>query len=231
MTHPPPAAGWYADPWKPANTVRYWNGTQWTPNVQPMPPGSTPVAPQPLPISESEPQPEAGEPLGSSASTQIDIQRDKPPLLKPAFLLAAVLVFLVALVGILRSQIVSSRSPIGAQSAPSTTSSSSAQPGAEVSDTEAGLMKLMFLCLEASVSASMGNPDFRSLTNDDQSEILRDLLAKCGDRYVRRLGDDWTCNSTGCSDGTQGVTWSEASKVWIRVRDELPADMRAPELG
>lgn len=91
-------------------------------------------------------------------------------------------------------------------------------------------MKLMYLCLEASASASMKVPEFQTLTDDDQSEVLRDVLGECGDRYVRRLGADWTCNSTGCTDGTQGMTWSEASKVWIRVRDEMPADMRAPEL-
>lgn len=48
-----PAAGWYADPLRPGDTVRYWNGTAWTQHVQPMPTSADFAGPQSQDLSPS----------------------------------------------------------------------------------------------------------------------------------------------------------------------------------
>src|SRR5271169_4567993 len=61
---PPPAPGWYEDPWN-ANNVRRWDGGQWTGETAskssgPPPPPEPERAPEPAPEPERarEPQPE-----------------------------------------------------------------------------------------------------------------------------------------------------------------------------
>lgn len=204
--------------------VRYWNGRRWTHHVQPMPRNSA--------LTTAEPPehalPEGHKPRETTGSRHLEGRRYNHQPDWPLILVVGGIALAVALVAGVVSYTGSPRGSVRAQASESPTTSPSGEANAEVRDTEAGLMKIMYLCLEASAGALEKNvADIQNLPSDDQADMLQEVLADCGDRYINRLGADWMCNSTGCTNGTHGMTWSEASKTWIRIRDDMPADMRA----
>lgn len=72
MTQPPPPPGWYPDPSGSGGT-RWWNGIDWTDNVQHAAPPPAPVPPPPAPVAPATappPQQHGGQPTGVSLYDQ-----------------------------------------------------------------------------------------------------------------------------------------------------------------
>ena len=71
---PPPAPGWYEDPWNPSN-LRRWDGGQWTGETASK--SSGPPPPEPEAAVQAEPVPEP-EPVHEPAPQPEPVQRDRP---------------------------------------------------------------------------------------------------------------------------------------------------------